>query len=255
MKVVKVYGALRERLGQCRFEFAVETPAQAIKALCVNFPGLDKWIIDSEQNGIGYRVKIGKEQISEDRMEVFAMPWSEREVFSITPVVAGAGRGATSILLGGLLIGLSFVSFGATGLFAGGTGLGTSASTLVTAGSTIGMYAGAGSAALGVLGAGLVLQGIAQIISPMNPLGFESGKEAAKLNNMSFSGVVNTARQGLPVPIAYGRVFAGSVVISSGLDVDHSPNGSVYPSNILFDKIGGADTSDVFFENILKIGS
>lgn len=252
MKVVKVYGALRERLGQCRFEFAVETPAQAIKALCVNFPGLDKWIIDSEQNGIGYRVKIGKEQISEDRMEVFAMPWSEREVFSITPVVAGAGRGATSILFGGLLIGLSFVSFGASGLFAGGTGLGTSATGLVGA---TGLYAGAGSAALGVLGAGLVLQGIAQIISPMNPPGFESGKEAAKLNNMSFSGVVNTSRQGLPVPIAYGRVFAGSVVISSGLDVDHSPNGSVYPSNILFDKIGGADTSDVIFENILKIGS
>ena len=253
MKVVKVYGALRERLGQCRFEFAVETPAQAIKALCVNFPGLDKWIIDSEQNGIGYRVKIGKEQISEDRMEVFAMPWSEREVFSITPVVAGAGRGATTILLGGLLIGLSFVTFG--GALAGAAGGGLGATSLVGAVGSGALYASAGSAALGMLGAGLVLQGVAQIISPMNPNGLESGKEAAKLNNMSFSGVVNTARQGLPVPIAYGRVFAGSVVISSGLDVDHSPNGAVYPANVLLDKMGGTGTSEVIYEDVLKVGS
>ena len=148
---------------------------------------------------------------------------------------------------------MSFVTFGAA--LAGGAGGGLGATSLVGAVGSGALYASAGSAALGILGAGLVLQGIAQIISPMNPNGLESGKEAAKLNNMSFSGVVNTARQGLPVPIAYGRVFAGSVVISSGLDVDHSPNGSVYPSNILFDKIGGADTSDVIFENILKIGS
>ena len=66
MKVVKVYGALRKRLGQCRFEFDVATPAQAIKALCVNFPGLDKWLIDSEQDGVGYRVSIGREKISDD---------------------------------------------------------------------------------------------------------------------------------------------------------------------------------------------
>jgi predicted phage tail protein len=52
MKVVKVYGALRKYLGQCRFQFEADTPAQAIKALCVNFPGLDKWLLDSEQNGV-----------------------------------------------------------------------------------------------------------------------------------------------------------------------------------------------------------
>ena len=36
------------------------TPAQAIKALCVNFLGLDKWLIDSEQDGVAYRVRVGK---------------------------------------------------------------------------------------------------------------------------------------------------------------------------------------------------
>ena len=60
MKVVKVYGALKERLGQGTFEFNVETPAQAIRALCANFIGLEKWFIDNDQNGIAYKVLVGK---------------------------------------------------------------------------------------------------------------------------------------------------------------------------------------------------
>ena len=218
MKVVKVYGALRERLGQCRFELNVATPAQAIKALCVNFPGLDKWLIDSEQDGVAYRVRVGKEEATPADMSVLGLPWSEREVFSITPVIAGAGGGWGRVLFGALLIGASFITFGGSALFAGGTGLGTSASTIV---GTAGIYAGAGSAALGVIGAGLVLTGVAQIISPTPPSGLEL-KEANRIQNFSFSGITNTSQQGLAVPIAYGRVVVGSAVISTGTDVDHS---------------------------------
>ena len=116
MKVIKVYGALRERLGQCRFELNVATPAQAIKALCVNFPGLDKWLIDSEQDGVAYRVRVGKEEATPADMSVLNLPWSEREVFSITPVIAGAGGGFGRVLVGALLIGASF-AFPGAGLF------------------------------------------------------------------------------------------------------------------------------------------
>ena len=216
MKVVKVYGALRERLGQCRFELNVATPAQAIKALCVNFPGLDKWLIDSEQDGVAYRVRVGKEEATPDDISVLGLPWSEREVFSITPVVAGAG-GFTRAVFGGLLIGASFLfpgaglfgasAFGAFGPLAAGT-----VGTLTTVGT-----------ALSAVGAGLVLTGVSQIISPTPPSGLEL-KEANRIQNVSFSGITNTSQQGLAVPIAYGRLFVGSAVISSGLDVDHSPN-------------------------------
>jgi predicted phage tail protein len=34
----------------------------------------------------------------------------------------------------------------------------------------------------------------------------------------SFSGVQNTSRQGVPVPIIYGETICGSVVISAGID-------------------------------------
>lgn len=200
MKVVKVYGALRKRLGQCRFEFDVNTPAQAIKALCVNFPGLDKWLIDSEQDGVGYRVAVSKEKVTEKDVTPLFTPFSEREVFSITPVVTGAGRGTGQIIAGVTLIALAAASgagfFGAAfaknvGLFAVATNVGIS----------------------------LTLTGIATAISPQPDLD-STLDESVQLESFTFSNVVNTQRQGMPVPIAYGRLFVGSAVLSSGLDVD-----------------------------------
>mgnify|MGYP003137441437 CR=1 FL=1 len=211
MKVVKVYGALRKRLGQCRFELNVATPAQAIKALCVNFPGLDKWLIDSEKNGVGYRVRVGKQQATPEDVSVLSLPWSEREVFSITPVIAGAKSGFFGFLTGALLIGAAFLV----------PGLGTSLATSTFLGTTM----GAVSYGAALIGTSLVLGGIAQMISPTPPpVDFE---EANRIENFSFSGILNTTKQGLAVPIAYGRVVVGSAVISSGLDVDSSPDDPV----------------------------
>ena len=207
MKVVKVYGALRKRLGQCRFELEAATPAQAIKALCVNFPGLDKWLIDSEKDGVGYRVTIGKERVTED-LNALVMPWGEKEVFSITPVVAGAGRGFGTILAGVALITVAVLAPG-VGLI--GTSFG------VVPGAS-GFAAGLAAAA-GNIGMGLVFMGVAQSISPQPNLD-RTIDESVQLESFSFSNVLNTSKQGLPVPIAYGRVFVGSAIISSGLDVD-----------------------------------
>jgi predicted phage tail protein len=213
MKVVKVYGALRKRLGQCRFQFEADTPAQAIKALIANFPGLDKWLIDSEQDGVGYRVTIGKERIGEADVSPLLMPWSERDVFSITPVIAGAGDGFGSILAGIGLVALAFVIGPAAGGFLGiGAGLG---------GAGMGLVGGAFASAVGFLGVSLLVGGVAQMLSPAPTFSnLERGSEAARLESFTFSGITNTVQQGMPVPICYGRCYIGSAVISSGLDVD-----------------------------------
>jgi len=215
MKVVKVYGALRKRLGQCRFEFDVATPAQAIKALCVNFSGLEKWLIDSEKDGVGYRVTIGKEHVTDD-LGPLVMPWSEKEVFSITPVVAGAGRGAGQILLGAALIAVAIAVPGAAFAGAGFAAAGTAATA--TAAAIPATFAATAAAFAGNLGIALVLSGIATSISPQpEPTSLD---ESVQLESFTFSNVVNTSKQGLAVPIAYGRVFVGSAVLSSSLDVD-----------------------------------
>ncbi len=212
MKVVKVYGALRKRLGQCRFEFEVDTPAQAIKALCVNFPGLERWLIDSEQTGMGFRVTVGKERITPEDTSVAVLPWSERDVFSIAPVLAGAGGGFGRVLAGIGLVALAIVAGPAAGGFLGlGAGL---------AGAGAGLIGGTAAVALGGIGASLILGGVAQMLSPQPDISaLQRGKEAARLESFSFSGIVNTSQQGMPVPIVYGRAFVGSAVLSSGLDV------------------------------------
>ena len=213
MKVVKVYGALRELLGQTRFEFVADTPAQAMRALLVNFPKLEQWLIDSEKNGIAYRVTVGKQKICEQDISGMVLPWSEREVFSITPVMTGAGRGAGMALLGVALVATAIV-FAPLGAGFLGAGMAATAGTFTL---------GAGASVLmGTVGVSLALSGVAQMLSPVPrpPALSESGGGATRLESNSFSGIVNTVRQGVPVPIVYGRAFVGSAVISAGLDVD-----------------------------------
>jgi predicted phage tail protein len=188
--------------------------------LCVNFPWLTKWLLDSERDGVSYRVTIGKEKLSDQTAGALALPWSEKEVFSITPIVAGAGRGGAQIGIGIGLIAASFLFPGA-GLF-GTSGLFGAGQAGIVGVSSVGVLnATAIGTALSAMGAALVLTGIAQAISPAPAISsLERGKEAARLESFSFSGIVNTSQQGLPVPIAYGRVFTGSGVLSSALDVD-----------------------------------
>jgi len=205
MKVVKVYGALKERLrGVGTFEIDVFNAAEAIKALCSNFPGLDKWFIDSGEDGIVYKVLLGESEIDEDNAEQLFHPWSEQDVFHITPVLAGSG-GTMRFLAGVAMIGIVVATGGA------GAALGGSAWGWGTAGTAA--WAAKGIVAIG---ASMALGGISEMISPIpKPT---SIKQANTLQSNAFSGITNVATQGGAVPIVYGRCFIGSAVLSSGLD-------------------------------------
>jgi predicted phage tail protein len=184
-----------------------------MRALLVNFPQLEQWLIDSEKNGVAYRVSLGKQKIYSEDVSGMFTPWSEQDVFAITPVLTGAGGGGVgTFILGAVLVGVAiFNPFVGFSLAKGGFAVMGSAA--VAAG-------GAGLvAAAGTLGIGLMLAGVAQMLSPVpKPPG--PSEAPTQLESNSFSGVANTTRQGVPVPIAYGRVFVGSAVISAGLDVD-----------------------------------
>ena len=71
---------------------------------------------------------------------------------------------------------------------------------------------------IGIAGASLVLGGVAQLLTPMPtvPQGADTQDDPRK--SYSFSGIQNTSRQGVPVPIVYGETVVGSVVISAGID-------------------------------------
>jgi predicted phage tail protein len=68
------------------------------------------------------------------------------------------------------------------------------------------------------IGATLFLGGVAGLLSPVpRPMqGTNSDQDPRK--SYSFSGIQQTSRQGVPVPIVYGETLVGSVVISAGVD-------------------------------------
>ena len=120
---------------------------------------------------------------------------SGQQVIRIVPVLAGAGP-VGRIVAGVALVALAIVNpFGAAAIF------GTSLATIA-----------------GGVGISLVLGGVAQLLTPVPkmPTGPDSEQDPRK--SYSFSGVQQTSRQGVPVPICYGRTLVGSVVISAGVD-------------------------------------
>ena len=73
--------------------------------------------------------------------------------------------------------------------------------------------------ALTYVGGYLVLTGVSEMLFPMpQPPKFES-EEDPRLS-FSFGGAQQTGRAGTPVPLVYGEIFTGSVVISGGIDTE-----------------------------------
>lgn len=188
LRKVKLYGRLAKFIGRRVLEADVATAAEAVRFLLANFPQLEKHMADQH-----YRVSVGNYDLAEEELHHPA----GQQVIKIIPVVAGAGA-VGRILLGAALLIASF--------------------------AIPGFAAWAGPTAYGLIvgvGSSLVLGGVAQLLTPVpRTVGPGSTSDTAKdpRKSYSFSGIQNTSRQGLPVPIVYGEALVGSVVISAGID-------------------------------------
>lgn len=202
LRKIRVYGQLAKFLGRRVFEADVASAAEAVRFLVANFPMLEKHMADQH-----YRVSVGSYDLAMDELHD---PAGEQEI-KLIPVLVGAG-GATGKILAGIgLIALSFLlpgagAFGTVSLFG----------QAATAG---GILTGIGTA-VSVVGASLILGGVSQLLTPtprINQPGTPQDNNDPR-KSYSFSGIQNTSRQGLPVPIVYGETLVGSVVISAGID-------------------------------------
>ncbi len=195
LRKLKLYGELAKFIGHKEFEIKVHNLPQAISFLVNNFPGVEAYMTPKL-----YQVRIGNYEISEDEIDY---PIGQQDIH-IVPVISGAGRGFGRFLLGGLLIGASFFFPGA-GLF------GTTSFLGAAAGTGLGTAIGTG---LSYIGAGLILSGVSEMLYPTQTAQFEDSPQIS----FNFAGTQNTARAGTPVPIVYGEIFTGSVVISGDVD-------------------------------------
>nr|WP_250581380.1 hypothetical protein [Neisseria subflava] len=73
-----------------------------------------------------------------------------------------------------------------------------------------------GGVSLVVAGVGMVAGGVAQMLT--KPPKFDGGKGVENSRNSGFSNLSNTAAQGQPMPLAYGRIYCGSRVVSQGIE-------------------------------------
>jgi predicted phage tail protein len=101
MKKVVLRGELGKQFGRVH-HFDLNTPAEAIRALCANFEGFQQALVTAAERGVGYIVQVGKLAIEE--LDEIHNPTGQSEEISITPVLAGAGGGVGKILAGVALV-------------------------------------------------------------------------------------------------------------------------------------------------------
>lgn len=195
LRKIRVYGRLAKFLGRRSFEAAVSSAAEAVRFLVANFPALEQHMAEQHYQVLSDGYALGDE-------DELAHPFGAE--LRIVPVLSGAGGSPVGrIFMGAALIAASL-------LFAPGGFLASQAFTL-----------GAEAVRIGVgIGATLLLGGVSQLLTPVprNTLAGEDSQDDPR-RSYSFSGVQQTSRQGVPIPLVYGwDVTIGSIVISAGVD-------------------------------------
>ena len=199
LRKIKLYGELADFVGHKEFEVKADTLAHAVSFLVNNFQGIEKFISPKY-----YQVKVGDYSINE---EEFAYPIGKEDIHFV-PVISGAGRGFGKILLGAAMIGLAFYTGGASFTFKEGF---TFAATRLGGAFVAQAVTG--------IGAVLVLSGVSDMLFPLPDVPKFESTEDPRLS-FSFGGTQQTGRAGTPVPLVYGEIFTGSVVISGGIDTE-----------------------------------
>lgn len=192
LRKIKLYGELAKFLGQKTFEAEVSSAAQAMRFLLVNFPQLEKHLADRY-----YKVSVGNWELTEEEL---TYP-SGLEEIKIIPVIGGAGsQGLRQFIIGSVLIGIGIASGGATFGATGFTGVG---------------FLGTTTAILGNIGIAMALTGLANMLTPVETVPEDDQDPRRSFN---FSGIQNTSRAGVAVPVIYGTVLTGSIVVSAGIE-------------------------------------
>jgi len=214
-------GELGEKYGTHHEYYNLRTPADAIKLLCVNFPQLQRDLMISHHNGVGYKLIQAGAAMGYDELH---LPFGSKPMV-LVPVIAGSGGSAGQILAGVGLIAASFLFPGA-GLF-GASAFGvfgplapSAIATLTTVGT-----------ALSTVGAGLVLGGVANMLSPQpeTPKLSQRRMETTNFNgpgaqgitrgsdgvqSYAYRGATNTVGAGVTIPVVYGRALVGGHLLS-----------------------------------------
>jgi predicted phage tail protein len=241
LKKIKVYGKLRQFLGTSYFEAAVSSPAEAVRFLICNYPEVEKHMCEQY-----YKIKMNNFDVSLDFLSI-----KGKGDIQIIPVASGSGF-IVPVIGGIFSAGAAVVSTAATAVTAvagtalsaantvAGAAVGTVATVANTAAGAVVAGAGAIAAEVGTTGilgtiattvaTNVVVDGVTSLIAPtpeiappvetVDPIPQNDAvlPDQRAQNSFGFSAITNISRAGVAVPIIYGEVFTGSIVISAGID-------------------------------------
>jgi len=177
MKTIHLHGPLA-RFGEL-FCLDVRDAAEAVRALSVQIKGFRAAVAAGSWHVIRGPIE-GGDSLDVDGLTV-GLP-DESEIH-LLPVIEGAG-GVFNVIVGAVLVVAGVVT---------------------------------GNPYLIAAGVGMMIGGIVQLTTSVPSSDYGAREEADQRPSFLFDGAVNTSTQGLPVPVIYGRVRVGSVVISAGL--------------------------------------
>lgn len=213
MVTIRLLGEAGRRFGR-QFKLAVRTPAEAVRALCVQIPGLRQYFLDSEENGIRWRAITDHAAGLDEE----GLLWPLSKKFVLAPVPVGRG-GVGKIIAGVALVAVSLLLLpgaplaGALGFSIGGQAVG----------------------AVAAIGASLIFGGVADLLTPTpkmptvsGPGGIGSGATSGRSKEeqqraFTFDKSNANTQQGEVVPVLYGERIIGSLpVLSFGLELQNS---------------------------------
>ena len=182
MAIVKFYGNLKQ-YGD-KYKINADTAAEALNCLYLQIKGLKEDI----KKGF-FRVRINKKDISEKTLQFGLQSQLPHDsVIHIVPVAAGAKNGGIlSVIVGAVM---------------------------VVVGCWTGQYWLAG------MGVGMMVGGAAMMMTKTPKMKDNANDDGKK--STSFSSLGNTAAQGAPVPLPYGKIMVGSKVESQCVETQDS---------------------------------
>lgn len=185
LKTVRLYGRLGAIFGRVH-RYDVQSPAEAVKALCVTVEGFQQYLMAARRNGMVFSVLKGKRQVSGEDL---SMESGEDDI-RIAPVMVGAKRaGVFQTILGAVM---------------------------VVAGLVLSPMTGGSSLALTWAGAASMAGGLYQMLSPQ-PKGLMGREDADNKPSYAFGGPVNTTAVGTAVGIPIGKREVGGALVSAGI--------------------------------------
>lgn len=180
---IKFYGNLRKFGNEFKLK-DVMTTAEAFRALYCQIDGLRIAI----QKGI-FKIRIGRKYFSMETLKDDSYrELEDGSIIHVTPVIAGSG-GVVQTVVGAVFVVVGY-AFSWTGI----------------------------GAVIGTIGVAMLASGVASMLAKTPDADVKERNEVEKKQSTAFSNLQNLVAQGRPVPLAYGKILVGSLVIGKGLE-------------------------------------